>query len=168
MSRTGSNTHILCSFHFLAPLFTFQHTYIFDAFSVGHISIILKAAHANVQMSTCKLCTSLTFPTDFHNLILKKRRRILFLLLLHSLLSCFHSPVLINSNLLLFCCTKAFSFPFSSPAPSFVPLVCLNLPPADCRPTYLHFPCQGWLVRAEGKRREEQRVAKIKGSRPLP
>lgn len=52
MSRTGSNTHILCSLHFLSPVLTFEHTYIFDAFSVGHISIILKAAPANVNPYT--------------------------------------------------------------------------------------------------------------------
>lgn len=99
---------------------------------------------------------------------LKKRTRSLFLFSPHSLLFCFHSPVLIISSLLLFSWTKAVSFPFLSPAPSFIPLICLNLPPADCQPTYLHFPCQGWLVRAEGKRSEEKRLAKIKELSPLP
>lgn len=112
-----------------------------------------------------------SFPTDFHNLILMKRTRTLLFFLLflqHPLLFCFHFPVLINSSLLLFSRAIAVSFPFLSPAPSFIPLVCMNLPPADCQPTYPHFHCQGWLVRADGKRSEEKRLAKIKRPRPVP
>lgn len=88
----------------------------------------------------------------------------------HSVFFCFHSPVLISFQPVIILLDQSCQCPlfFWSPAPSFISLVCLNLPPADCQPTYLHFPCQGWLVRAEGRRSEEKRLAKIKGPRPLP
>lgn len=51
MSRTASNANVLGFFHRLLLLSTFQHTHahILDTFAVGHISIILKAAPANVR-----------------------------------------------------------------------------------------------------------------------
>lgn len=119
------------------------------------------------------LCSAYpSFPTGFHNLILKKRTRTyLFFFPLfhqHSLFLCFHSPVLISFQPVIILLDQSCQIPFFVSCTFFYFSRLFKFAPSWL-PAYLSaLPLSGMVSQSRGERSEEKRLAKIKGPRPLP
>lgn len=120
---------MLSSFHLLAPLFTLQHRHFRHVLYWTHFfyteSSPCKRPPPTLHPLHCR-CNSAypSFPPDFHHVVLRKGTKPFSyfspFFLQHSLLFCFHSPVLIIPSLPRYCSPgpKPSASLFFSPAPS--------------------------------------------------
>lgn len=114
-------------------------------------------------------------PSDSHNLLLKKKGTScsIFFLLFAALPTALHSfPPFSWANFIPVCnyspVPKLSASLFVSRAPSFISLVCLNLPRSRQAAYLSALPLSRVVSQREGKKTKEERLAKIKGPGPLP